>query len=369
MPWEQVTNIMGPPGQEGPPGEQGIQGEPGPQGEQGIPGERGLQGEQGEQGERGIPGPQGEEGLQGEQGPQGEQGEQGERGADGYQGVDGIPGVNAFTITVDSPFTIPPVGQTVDVDLENGEWVAVGQTVFIEDGGNFRVTAKNGNRVTLLNSPPPPPIFNEIKTGMMIPYAGATAPVGYLICDGASYSRSDFPELAEVLGTIYGGDNGHFNVPDCRAKTLVGAGRPHGAQWDEWETWPLGETYGEFGHQLSVHELASHEHYMQNHQHVNPEMGHGITSWGSHTHAVPFTAYYFGAVGGGGVVGHFGMWGQAVVAYHTSGDGSWSVGIGIVNHGAQWVGGPNYPNTAANGGNGTHNNVQPSIGVNYIIKT
>lgn len=205
-----------------------------------------------------------------------------------------------------------------------------------------------------------------LPIGTILPYAGQTAPEGYLTCDGASYSRQLYPELAEVCGTTYGGDENNFNVPDCRGLTLVGAGSGPEHEWE------LGERYGEYEHTLTVHELASHAHTQSSHQHITQALGHAVSSWGTHTHTVPFPAYYFGA-GAGGVIGHFSIWGQASVGNQTTSNGSWTVGIGINNHPRTWTEADaestSNPATQANGQSYPHNNVQPSLGVNYIIKT
>lgn len=59
--------------------------------------------------------------------------------------------------------------------------------------------------------------------GAVIDYAGASAPSGWLLCDGASYLRSDYPDLFSAIGTTYGfADGSHFNVPDCRGRAAVG---------------------------------------------------------------------------------------------------------------------------------------------------
>lgn len=59
--------------------------------------------------------------------------------------------------------------------------------------------------------------------GIIVDFAGATAPDGWLLCNGASYLRSDYPDLFTAIGTIYGSADGtHFNVPDCRGRVPVG---------------------------------------------------------------------------------------------------------------------------------------------------
>ena len=51
---------------------------------------------------------------------------------------------------------------------------------------------------------------------MVIPWGGSTTPTGYLLCDGAAYMRSDYPQLFAVIGTSFGTGNGSttFNVPN-----------------------------------------------------------------------------------------------------------------------------------------------------------
>ena len=60
--------------------------------------------------------------------------------------------------------------------------------------------------------------------GSLQAYAGASAPTGWLMCDGSSYSTSVYPELFSVLGYTYGGSSGNFNVPDLRGRMPIGAG-------------------------------------------------------------------------------------------------------------------------------------------------
>lgn len=67
-----------------------------------------------------------------------------------------------------------------------------------------------------------------VPTGGMVEYAGAAAPAGWLLCDGASYLRTDYTDLFTALGgasSPWGLPDGtHFNVPDMRGRTAVGKG-------------------------------------------------------------------------------------------------------------------------------------------------
>jgi len=62
--------------------------------------------------------------------------------------------------------------------------------------------------------------------GFIQPFGGATAPDGWLPCDGAAVSRTTYAELFTAIGTIWGVGDGSttFNVPDLRETGLVGTG-------------------------------------------------------------------------------------------------------------------------------------------------
>lgn len=97
----------------------------------------------------------------------------------------------------------------------------------------------------------------SIPTGFVLPYAGAGAPVGFLLCDGASVNRVVYADLFGVLGTTYGAGDGAatFNVPDLRGRFPVGVGTVSGLT-----TRTLGAKGGEESHLLTVAELPSHQH-------------------------------------------------------------------------------------------------------------
>ena len=53
-----------------------------------------------------------------------------------------------------------------------------------------------------------------LPIGALIPFIGTTVPKGYLICNGASLLRSDYPDLFNVIGTRFGAvDSAHFKIP------------------------------------------------------------------------------------------------------------------------------------------------------------
>lgn len=63
-----------------------------------------------------------------------------------------------------------------------------------------------------------------VPTGTVGTFAGATAPVGWLVCDGGIYSKFDQPKLFAVIGYLYGGSGDNFNVPNYKDRFLMGAG-------------------------------------------------------------------------------------------------------------------------------------------------
>jgi len=61
---------------------------------------------------------------------------------------------------------------------------------------------------------------------VVLPYAGSTAPTGWLLCDGSPVSRTVYASLFASIGTTYGSGDGlsTFNLPDMRGIFVRGAG-------------------------------------------------------------------------------------------------------------------------------------------------
>lgn len=103
-------------------------------------------------------------------------------------------------------------------------------------------------------------VENAIKesnpVGTIKMFAGSTAPTGYLICDGSAKSRTTYSELFSTIGTTYGSGNGSttFNIPNLKGKVVVGLDSNDTA-FDL-----LGETGGEKTHTLTIDEMPSHNH-------------------------------------------------------------------------------------------------------------
>lgn len=64
-----------------------------------------------------------------------------------------------------------------------------------------------------------------VPTGVILPYGAASAPDGWLLCNGAAVSRSTYVDLFVVIGTTFGPGDGSttFTLPDMRDRFAMGA--------------------------------------------------------------------------------------------------------------------------------------------------
>ena len=99
---------------------------------------------------------------------------------------------------------------------------------------------------------------NAIVGSVMI-WHGSTAPSGYLICDGTTYSKSSYPDLYDALGSDYQISTEQFKVPDFRGLAPIGAGTHQDAN-SKSKTFNLNTEYGEYEHLQTVNEMPSHRH-------------------------------------------------------------------------------------------------------------
>lgn len=122
--------------------------------------------------------------------------------------------------------------------------------------------------------------------GSLQAYAGASAPTGWLLCDGSQQAISTYPELYSVLGTTYGsltnGSGGagstHFRVPDLRGRMPIGAGNDGTAANNATRT--RGATGGDT--RLQSHSHTGATGYMNsNNVHQPAVTSPGGHSWGA----------------------------------------------------------------------------------------
>ena len=61
-------------------------------------------------------------------------------------------------------------------------------------------------------------------TGTIQVFAGNSLPDGWLLCDGSAISRTTYPNLFIVIGTVYGNGDGSttFNLPNLTDKFIQG---------------------------------------------------------------------------------------------------------------------------------------------------
>lgn len=254
----------------------------------------------------------------------------------------------------------------------------LGQSIFETD--TLSIRSYNGS---IWNSSPP--------IGSLLPYLGSVAPTGYLFADGSAVSRTGITaDLFAVVGITYGAGNGTttFNLPNLAGRV------PVGRSGVDLEFDVLGETGGEKVVALDSTKLPQHLHNISDPGHVHAENphdhgagnhGHGfaIHDAGNHDHqstgpgnpvmiiqtgAGPFNV---SAPGGDFVtfdVGH---------TARTSFNGTHAHGSSLNASGAltqpvvsnQLITATGIVETLNTGNvNPTHNNIQPYITVNYIIK-
>jgi microcystin-dependent protein len=120
--------------------------------------------------------------------------------------------------------------------------------------------------------------------GMVVDFAGGAPPSGWLMCDGQAYSTTTYAALFAVIGYTYGGSGGTFNVPDARGRASIGAGQGAGLT-----NRGLGGRGGEENHVLSSNEMAVHNHGINDPGHAHsvwdPTHAHGV-SQSAHAHSV-----------------------------------------------------------------------------------
>ena len=68
-----------------------------------------------------------------------------------------------------------------------------------------------------------------VPPGAVIPYAGSSAPDGWLLCDGRTVSRTTYAALFAVIGVTYGSGDGNttFALPNLQGRVAAGTSSSH----------------------------------------------------------------------------------------------------------------------------------------------
>lgn len=202
------------------------------------------------------------------------------------------------------------VSKSYEIIVEVSDKLSVNEIDYTLNPGKNAIEIV-GNEVTKINDI----LFENLllPSGSVIEYAGDTAPNGWLICDGSAISREIYANLFEVIGLTFGGGDGTttFNIPNLKGKIPVGLNS------DDSDFNILGKAGGEKTHILTSNEMPSHNH-------------------------------------------------RQTVTASRSGSGNTYVSWNANNlTGSKDTGARNTLNT---GGGQAHNNLQPYIVLNYIIK-
>lgn len=118
------------------------------------------------------------------------------------------------------------------LEIPNEAWIkqvliSAFNTLTIEENWNDDygdITAEQATRVlsltlqTLIFDYEPPPLT---PIGTIAMWPSNTMPDGWLLCDGSSYLRTDYPELSIILpnGGTWGGSATQLQVPDFEARS------------------------------------------------------------------------------------------------------------------------------------------------------
>ena len=166
--------------------------------------------------------------------------------------------------------------------------------------------------------------MSEPFIGQIIRVAFPFAPKGYALCSGQILPISANQALFSLLGTTYGGNGTTtFGLPNLQGRIPLGSGQGPGLS-----NYALGQTAGEDAHTLTVNEMPSHNHVMN----CDSQTGTMPTP-GGHLFAEE-------------------QLGAAILYSDQAPDG-------IMNPGA----------IGSTGGSQPHNNVMPTLAVNFCIAT
>lgn len=184
--------------------------------------------------------------------------------------IDNTPAVSTVTeiarsITSAGVLTQATVGDPVGFDWE-------AQVATQLDDQDSRISSLEAT----VNAAVPLTAGSTNLAGMIQLTAAAAAPAGWLICDGSAVSRTTYSKLFTALGTTYGAGNGSttFNLPNLKGRI------PAGLDTSQAEFATRGQTGGEKYHPLTVDEMPVHNHIAPSHKSSLEAGGYGLTQTG-----------------------------------------------------------------------------------------
>ena len=269
-------------------------------------------------------------------------------GALKYKAVVGTPNANPEAFVAND--------SAVDTSVSGNPWVELGRVRV--NAGVTQITAASITDTRTMASVAP-----EVSTtpvGTVFDFAGNSAPDGFLLCYGQAISRDTYKALFNAIGTTFGVGNGTttFNIPDLRGRVVAGqddmggtsanrlTGIPNGIDGDI-----MGTVGGSEGHTLVQAQMPSYNLTV-----TDPGHAHGVYDPG-HSHTVPSVA-----IANSSSTNRLTLSGSAQQI--TWGNlQTWNSGTGI------GIYGNTTGITVNSGGAGVpHNNVQPTMILNKIIK-
>lgn len=171
--------------------------------------------------------------------------------------------------------------------------------------------------------------MEEDYVGMIKLFAGKTAPRNWAFCDGSSLKVADNTCLFAIIGSLYGGDGVvNFNLPNLCGNVCIGAGQGTGLS-----NYNAGEVGGQSAVILTMDELPSHSH------------GFWVSSASASQTAASI---------GTSLAAMSALSGRSKVPVNAYVDQVPGVALSPGS-------------ISGSGGNQSHNNVQPYLGVNFII--
>jgi microcystin-dependent protein len=130
-------------------------------------------------------------------------------------------------------------------------WILTEKDLYESDGVNSALYASNLLALFQVGSECAVPL----PVGLIFNYASSSVPEGCLECDGATYLKATYPELTTALGAAYSVDATHFRVPDMRGRAAIGKGTGSGLT-----ARTLDSAVGAETHTLTSAQIPAHTH-------------------------------------------------------------------------------------------------------------